>query len=217
MNGTPDQREFDDESTISYELGVKSTMLDARVRMNASAFYSKIDDYQFEQQLETGLGTRVSNEAQVETSGIDFELHALPLPNLTLTASLLYMHKYEVTDGPQKGDDLPYTAEYSGTLSTTMVFPLADGGLYIRGDYSYMDDHLTVPGTEIRSHDVQDRNLLNAKLGWRNDHWNVSVWGKNLTEDEYAGLTAVTFELSAMDAYFLAPPRTYGATLRYDF
>ena len=217
VNGTPDQREFDDESTISYELGVKSTLLDARLRLNAAAFYSKIDDYQFQQQLETGLGTRVSNEAQVETSGIDFDVQALPLPNLTLTASLLYMHKYEVTDGPQKGDKLHSTAKYSGTLAATLVFPLADGGVYIRGDYSYMDDHFTGGGVERRELDIQDRNLFNAKLGWRNDHWNISVWGKNLTEDEYAGLTPATFILSGMDAYFLTAPRIYGATLRYDF
>jgi iron complex outermembrane receptor protein len=55
------------------------------------------------------------------------------------------------------------------------------------------------------------------KAGWRNDHWNASVWAKNLNNDAYAGLTAETLPLSGMDAYFLAPPRTYGATLRYDF
>jgi len=58
---------------------------------------------------------------------------------------------------------------------------------------------------------------VNLKTGWRNDHWNVSIWAKNLTDDAYASLTAETLPLSGVDAYFLAPPRTYGATLRYDF
>jgi len=217
VNGTAQEREFDDESTISYELGVKSTLLESRLRVNASAFYSQIDDYQFQKQLETGLGTQVSNQAEVETSGLDIDLQAIPLPNLTVTAGLLYMHKYEVTDGPQKGSDLPFSAEYSANISATLVLPLADGGLYMRTDYSYMDDHLTNAGVQIEDRDIQDRHLLNAKIGWRNDHWNASIWGKNLTEDEYAGLTAATFLLTGMDAYFLAPPRTYGATVRYDF
>ena len=47
--------------------------------------------------------------------------------------------------------------------------------------------------------------------------WTIAAWGKNLTDDEYAGLTAARFPVTAMDAYFLVPPRTYGATLRYDF
>jgi iron complex outermembrane receptor protein len=217
VNGTPDQREFDDEETTSFELGIKSTLLDARLRINATAFYTEIDDYQFQQQLEVGIGSIVSNEATVETSGLDIDLQALPLPNLTLTAGLLYMHDYEITDGPNDGDDLRFTAEYSGNVSATLVFPLADGGIYLRADYSYMDDHLTGSGAEISERDEQDREELNTRLGWRNDQWNISVWGKNLTDNEYAALTAATFPVTSMDAYFLAPPRTWGATLRYDF
>jgi iron complex outermembrane receptor protein len=219
VSGTAEEREFDDEDTLSYELGVKSTLLDATLRVNATLFYTEIDDYQFQQQLETGAGTFVSNEGEVETSGLDLQLEALPLPNLTLTAGLLYMHKYEVTDGPNEGQDLPFTADISANLGATIVFPLADGGLYLRADYSYMDDHITNTGRaeELRPKDEDDRNLLNMKLGWRNDHWNLSLWGKNLTDDDYASQTVNTFLFSGMDAYFLAPPRTWGATLRYDY
>jgi len=93
VNGAPDEREFDDEDTTTYELGVKSTLLDARLRINAAAFYTEIDDFQSQRQLETGLGTFVSNEAEVEVSGLDFQVEALPLPNLTLSAGLLYMQR----------------------------------------------------------------------------------------------------------------------------
>jgi iron complex outermembrane receptor protein len=216
VNGTPEEREFDDESTISYELGIKSTLLDSSLRLNAAAFHSEIDDYQAQQQLDTGAGSRVDNFGEIQTTGIDIDLQALPLPNLTLSAGLLYMHKAEVTRGPQKGLQLPWTPDYSANLAATLVFPLGDGGLYLRGDYSYMDDHLTNASPETDDDDIQDRNLVNAKLGWRNEHWNVSVWGKNLTDDDYASLTANTFVFSGMDAFFLAPPRTYGATIRYD-
>ncbi|MEM9254756.1 MAG: TonB-dependent receptor [Pseudomonadota bacterium] len=217
VNGTPEQREFEDESTISYELGVKSTWLDASLRVNAAIFYTEIDDYQFQQQLEVGIGTLVSNQAEVETQGLDLEVQAAPLPNLTLTGGLLYMHKYEITGGPQEGDDLPFTAEFSYTASATLVFPVADGGIYTRVDYSYMDDHLTTASVNFAARDVQDREDLNARVGWRNEQWNASVWGKNLTDNDYAALTAATFPVTSMDAYFLAPPRTWGATLRYDF
>lgn len=217
VNGTPEEREFEDEDTVSYELGIKSTLLDARMRVNAAAFFTEIDDYQFQQQVEAGIGSIVSNQAAVEVSGLDLEIQALPLPNLTLSAGLLYLANYEITDGPQEGQDLAFTAQYSYNLSATLVLPLLDGVMYLRTDYSYMDDHVTGSGIEIAERDLQDREDLNAKLGWRNKHWNVSVWGKNLTDDEYAGLTAATFPPTSMNAYFLVPPRTYGATLRYDF
>ena len=219
VSGSPEDRAFEDEDTISYELGVKSTLLDATLRLNATAFYTEIDDYQSQQQLESGGGTFVSNLGKVQTSGLDFYLEALPLPNLTITAGLLYMHDYEVTDGPDDGLELPFTAKYSGNLAATLVFPLADGAIYTRADYSYMDDHSTNVASEVnlQPKDFDDRNLVNLTVGWRNEQWNVSVWGKNITDDEYASQTVVPFPFSAMDAYFLAPPRTYGATLRYDF
>ncbi len=65
---------------------------------------------------------------------------------------------------------------------------------------------------------IVDSGTVSAQFtGWRNDHWIVSVWGKNLSDNQYAGLIAATFPVTSMDAYFLAPPRIYGATLRYDF
>ena len=219
VNGTADDREFDDEDTTTYELGIKSTLLDARLRINAAAFYSEIENFQAQRQLETGLGTYVSNEAKVETSGVDFQVEAAPTPNLVLSAGLLYMHKYQITDGPEKGADLPFTAEFSGTVAATLVFPLGDGGIYWRTDYSYMDNHTTnvASATQLRDEDYDNRNLINSKLGWRNDSWNVSVWGKNLSDDKYAMQTVLPFLVSGMEAYFLAPPRTFGATVRYTF
>ena len=207
------------KTPLSYELGLKSTLLGARLRLNAAAFYTQIDEYQSQQQLATGIGTFVSNEGEVEVSGVDIQLDALPLPNLTLTAGLLYMDKYEITAGPNEGLALPYTADLSGNLSATLVLPLANGGLYMRADYIFIDDHVTNVGSAdvLEDKDFDDRTLLNAKVGWRNDNWNLSIWGKNLTEDEYASQTTVTQLFSGQDSYYLAPPRTYGANLRYDF
>lgn len=218
VSGQPEDREFDDEDTTNYEVGVKSTLLDSRLRINATAFYTEIDDYQSQQQLESGAGTFVSNFGAIETSGMDVHLDALPLPNLSLTIGLLYMHKYEITDGPNDGLELPFTGEYSGNISATYVLPVAKGNAFLRADYSYMDDHSTnsASSDELRSTDFDDREQLNLKLGWRNDQWDFSVWGKNLTDDEYASRTTVRFPFSGMDAFFLAPPRTYGVTLRYD-
>lgn len=217
VNGVALEREFDDESTISYELGVKSMLLENRLRLNAAVFYSEIEDFQFQEQLDTGIGTRVSNQAEVETSGLDVEFQATPLPNLTVHGGFLYMYDYNITSGPQAGQLLKFTPEVSGNLGATLFFPLADGGIYFRTDYSFMSDHFTNTNDEFRPQDEQDRNLLNARVGFRNNNWHIAVWGKNLTEDEYAQLTAATLPLTGVDAYFLAPPRTYGATLRYDF
>jgi len=219
VNGAPEEREFDDEDTTSYELGIKTTLLDSRLRINSTLFLTQIDDFQSAQQTASGLGQITTNQGEVEVAGLDLQVDAVPLPNLTLSAGLQYLDKYEFTDGPDDGLEVPWAAEWSGNLAATLVFPLADGGLYLRGDYSFMGDHWTnsASGAQLESKDEQDRETVNGKLGWRNDNWDVSVWGKNLTDDEYAVQTLTPFPITDMDAYFLAPPRTYGATLRYNF
>jgi iron complex outermembrane receptor protein len=217
--GEPGDREFNDEETTSYELGIKTTLLDSRLRINSTLFLTEITDMQTNQQATSGLGQFTSNQGEAEVAGLDFQLDALPMPNLTVTLGLQYLDKYEFTAGPDKGLNLAYAAELSGNLGATLVFPIADGGVYLRGDYSFMGDHTTntASAAQLQAKDEQDRQNLNVALGWRNDNWNVSLWGKNLTDEEYAAQTLVPYPISNMDAYFLAPPKTYGATLRYDF
>jgi iron complex outermembrane receptor protein len=210
VSGTVEDRAFEDEDTTSYEIGIKSSLFDSALRLNATAFYTIVEDYQFQQQLPTGAGTFVSNDGEVEVAGIDMQFEAAPRQWLRLSGGLLYMDKYEVTDGPNDGDPLAFAAEYSGNLAATLMFPLADGGVYWRTDYSYMDDH-------DNGETVDDRELVNSRLGWRNDNWDIAIWGRNLTDDDYATQTVATFAFTGMDAFFLSPPRTYGATVRYDF
>jgi iron complex outermembrane receptor protein len=219
-SGAAEEREFDDETTMSYELGIKSTLLDSRLRINATLFYTEIEDYQQQVQNSQGLGTVVASVGEIETSGLDLQFEALALPNLMLSGGVLYMHDYEITEGPTEGQDLPFTAEISANLAATLFLPIGDGRGYLRADYSYMDDHLTNTvhyDQIIDSRDIQDRTLVNAKLGWTNDHWDISVWGKNLTDEDYAAQTLATNALIGRDFYYLTAPRTYGATLRYNF
>ena len=94
VNSAPEDREFDDEKTMSYELGLKSTMLDQRpLRLNAGSICAlEIEDFQFQVADPATGGSTVSNAGEVDISGgIDLSLQALPMPNLTFDAGLLYM------------------------------------------------------------------------------------------------------------------------------
>ncbi len=213
VNGTAEEREFGDEKTRSYELGIKTTLLDSRLRVNASAFLTEVDDYQQQVQLDTGAGSTVRNQGALEVSGIDLNIDALPLPNLTLSAGLLYLNKYEITEGENKGDKLSYTAELNGNFAATYAIPAGDGTAYARFDYTFKGNHTTTSGSLYE----QDIENINLKMGWRNDNWSFSVWGKNLKDEAYASVATNPIAFTGSTAYFLAPPRTYGVTARYDF
>ena len=230
VNGTAEQREFDDELTLSYELGLKSTLFNQSLRINAAAFLTEIDDYQTQQSAinEGGIGSVVVNTAEAEASGIDIQINAQPLSNLSVTAGVLYLYKAESTQANGTVRPLNHSADFSYNIGATLGFPLADGTLFLRADYVHQDDHITTGIADIYARDntrdelrvltpIQDRTLVNAVIGWRNEQWNLSLWGKNLTKDKYASAVATRNNFSGQYSYFLTPPLTYGATMRYNF
>ena len=57
-------------------------------------------------------------------------------------------------------------------------------------------------------------NLVNLRLGLKQDGWLVEAWSKNLFDKQYAaGTTVVSF----LNYPFRAPPRTFGLTATYKF
>ena len=206
---------FDEETTINYELGIKTQLLDDRLKLNATAFYSEFDDLQFLAQAPQGAGTFISNAAKAETQGIDLSFTALPLPNLILDGGLQYLDA-EYSSGDLERFDVVFAPDWSGSLAATLLLPLADGNVYLRTDYSFMGDHYTNP-TYQAPETKQDREMVNARLGWRNTDWDAAVWVKNATDEAYSSLAGAPLLLTGMKAQWLQAPRTYGATVRYNF
>ena len=207
--------EFSEETTDNYELGVKTQLLDDRLKLNATAFYAKFDDLQFLAQNPIGAGTFISNAAQATTQGVDLSFTALPLPNLILEGGLQYLDA-EYSEGELEIFDVVFAPDWSGSLAATLVLPIAEGNGYLRTDYSFMGNHYTNP-TYQPPETKQNRELLNVRLGWRNETWDAAIWVKNATDESYSSLAGAPFVLTGMKAQWLQPPRTYGATVRYQF
>lgn len=208
-------REFEPEDSTNYELGIKSRLLDARLQLNASAFYTEFTDLQFLAQNPVGVGFYVSNAAEGTSQGVDLDFSAMPFPNLMLGGGLQFLDA-QYTKGELENYDVAFAPTWSGNLSATVLLPLADGTVYLRGDSSFMGDHYAnatyqAPETE------QDKRIFNARLGWRNDVWDAALWMKNITDEAYSAQTAAPLQYSGTLAEFLEPPRTYGLTVRYSF
>ena len=217
VGGEAYSREFKDEKTINYELGIKSELFNNRLRINATAFYTEFSDLQFLAQQPSGVGTYISNAAEATSSGIDLNFSATPWQFLMLSGGLQYLDA-EYTNGnlSELNFDVPYAPKWSGNVSATFLLPVAEGVSYLRGDYTYMGDHFNNP-TYQKASIEQDKNLVNARVGWRNDNWDAALWVKNATDEAYATLSAAPLAYSGTEAYFLEAPRTWGATVRYNF
>lgn len=210
------KNEFDDEESTNYELGLKSQWFENNLQVNATAFFTDFSELQYLAQQPTGVGTFVDN-GDAETQGVEVSFAATPWPFLNISGGVQYLDA-EYTSGQldDQGLDLPFAPDWTGNLAATLMLPLGDGITYLRGDYSYMGDHFNNAGYQPDSTE-QEKEIVNARLGWRNDSWDAALWVKNATDEEYSALSGAPIVYTGARAEWLEAPRTYGATVRYSF
>ena len=148
---------------MTYELGIKSTLLENRLILNADVYLMELKDFQ-DSVLNplTGSGFIVANAGDREVKGFEAEAQFRPIRPLALRGSLSYMDA-EFTDypagqcyaGKTPNGALPGTCDYNGltpsqspkwswSLAAQWDAPLGDTGLdwFAGADVSYHDPHV---------------------------------------------------------------------------
>lgn len=94
------------ESVLAYEIGLKSTLMDERLRLNAAAWYYDYEDKQLRGRiLDQIFGSleALINVPESEVYGVEFGIDLVPTDNLTLSLNVSYTET-EVTRGPAPAD-----------------------------------------------------------------------------------------------------------------
>jgi len=95
---------------------------------------------------------------------------------------------------------------------------MGNGVLRLRGEAYYQDD---VYFTEWNRTDAyQDAyEQFNASIDYTfNERWHVSLWGRNLSDEEVISNNIITAPLyDSLRVGSVLPPRTYGVTLGVQF
>ena len=81
------------ETSDSFELGLKSSLLNRQLGFNVALFYDKVKNYQANQPdvVEGSIVTRLINAGEVSTRGIEVEAIARPSRNLSFNADYAYV------------------------------------------------------------------------------------------------------------------------------
>jgi iron complex outermembrane receptor protein len=117
------------------------------------------------------------------------------------------------------GESLLRSSDYSYTITAAYEFMVGEGRLPLSVTYSYKDDYdydFAIDPIASKWLTQDGYGLVNARAAYygAGDKWSVSLWGKNLTDEEYFNEVAG----NAMGLRgFWAMPRTYGATVEYQF
>ncbi|HJQ17189.1 MAG TPA: TonB-dependent receptor [Allosphingosinicella sp.] len=215
------------ETLNAYETGLKTSLADGRLRLNASAFLYQYKNLQVSfSDLSTGSYT-IQNAAKAKVYGFDLDSEALVSENLTLFGSLEYLHsKYtKYPEGPfyiegpaggfltvtrdLSGHTLPFSPKLAFNFGATLSKESSIGLFSMTPMVSYSSSVFASADNVLKQGNYA---MLNATLNWKSpdEHYRVSIWGRNLTNRAILS----KFEASPTGAIgTFKPPRTYGITL----
>ena len=193
----PDHLKYEAEKAWSAELGVKSMLLDGALRLNATGFYSQLQDLQVRNF--TGVTFTTANADRASSKGFELDLQWLPpLEGLNVAGSLgLVFAEFErfpngtaVANSGQdfqdlSGRPLPYTPKVNASLHPTMLFPLFRSlgvGALFGVDFLYQGSRFLDSDLDPNTRQVATAKV-NARLGLldQGGRWSLILNGKNLT------------------------------------
>ena len=184
--------------------------------------------------------TLAVNDGDTEASGIEVEMTYLPTENLRFDFNLGYLnHEYDAftptAETSQQwagvdlsGMDVPFSPELNYGISATYSADIgAMGRLTFSAGVHHQDEMETQPypadaqapgviktkqGTQ-----VEKRTLVDGFVSWEsaNDMWNVTAYGKNLTDERWRQSANAVAGLWNFTRY--APPREFGVRVGLSF
>ncbi len=228
---------YGEDSTKTYEAGIKSRFADGRVTFNAAAWYTEYEDLQV--LISTpplGLAV-ILNASQAVSQGVEFDLFANPTDNLTLFGGASYTNSELDSDLvtnlisgaiTPKGTSLPFSPEWTWNGGGEYVWPMNGGNeLYLNGNFAYTGEMLNA--LSATTLEIGDFWLFGAGLGWRTDNWSVDLLVSNLTDEAepvainnfspvYTANTGAALPPEfTFNEQFMVSPRTYRLMFRYRF
>ena len=239
-------RPFGAETLTNYEVGFKSDLLDRKLRLNVSAFYSDYKDIQIPllscpQFGGPGPCALPANAGDGAFKGVEAEAFLRPVAGLTIDASASYLHfafkKGSINPaaggptnpaGAQEGDPSGQAPKWKWSLGAQYDFALSDtlGTLTPRVDASYQgrifQGHAPalVAGTVGPREYLGGYTLVNARLTYANPgkDLTVSLEGTNLG-GKYYYLTQFDGRGAGAGFYKKQPgrPREWAVTVKKKF
>ncbi len=231
---------YEPESLDSVEVGFKSDLADGRLRLNGSAFFYDYTDLQTEQVV--GTAVLVSN-GDAEVRGLELSALYLVTERFQLEGGVTFLDS-EYTNyfgvdsaGPSivpgvpgqavqdlSGNPLPRAPEWAANIGIQYEYDMANGAiLFTRLDTLFSASYQTREFDERRDEQGSYHNVnLVTSYTSPEEKWILSLWGKNLTDEEVLLSTVDTgvFAGTGLPGVIGGTwnlPRTFGADIEFRF
>ncbi len=212
------------DSLWNYELGLKATWLEGRLKTNIAAYYIPWKDIQLQvQRVSDGRGFAY-NAGKAVSKGIEAEIQAWPTNSLELglnitlqSAKITSLSAEEaIITGAVEGHQLS-SPDFQMALHIQNNWQLSNGqDLYARLDMqhvgAYPSGFPNLPGqsgvTNPYTESTEAYENVNVSVGWLTDNWSVIAYAENvLNNDNFVYI----YPQSYIDGRYLTlRPRTFG-------
>lgn len=184
----------------------------------------------FQGNVFTGTGFVLSNAGSQSTRGFELDTSLSPSEALTFTAALTYLDaKYDsfpagsaftsgLTVGPANLTGLRpgNVPEFALAVGTVFTQPIGESAkMILRADFNHESNVQISEGAPAFRREV---NSLNAAAIVQLDAgFELSVWGRNLANDQYLSAIFPSVAQSGSLSAYPSQPRTYGVSGRFRF
>ncbi len=207
----------DQEIVTNYELGMKADFFDNTFRLNMTAFYMDYQDLQivrFGPVPGSAFGTFITtNIGSADIYGLETEVTWLATERLRFSGYLALLDTEAnglIINGKDlSGSQLRQAPKTSYNIRADYNLPTDVGDVDFHVEFSHVDEQLN--DYLFTATVIDEQNLLDANIGWTSNsgEWQLSLWGKNLTNEAYFSHTYV---IGPGVIGVWGPPRTYGIT-----
>lgn len=228
-----EEREFDTETMLNYELGIKQTYLNGSLRLQASVFYQDRDDVQVNQSIVRSFASNIingqcpcsftdftENAASGTNKGLEIELDWAASDRATVFAKVGLLDtefdqflSFDHIDADRangvpfdlNGRDQAQAPSYTGVIGGSYALTRT---LSLSGSIEAKDDFLFSNSHERRSDAYE---LINLELAYQAESWRLAVYGENLSDELVKTRGFGTFGNDPRKNYALEEYNQFGA------
>ena len=201
---------FNAEVADTWEVGVKTQLLDRRVNMGLSVYDTKSTNGYFFVFLAANSTQNLGN-LDAKYKGAEFEVSAKATDYLDFYASFGYTDSKitHMEDPTVIGNQAPLVSRTTLNLGAQYRQPIQDRlNALVRLDFQQIGRTWWEPYNVTSRDPVK---LVDLRAGLDAERWSVTAWSKNLTNEKY------NTEFSPGGFLWKALPRRYGIDLNYRF
>ena len=202
---------YESDSLVNYEIGLRSTLLDGRLLIDATAFYIDWSDIQLRLQTSTQLNY-AANAGTAEIKGLETSVTFRPTDGLTLSSSITWLDAELAEPFDNGGGDI---VPAGSTLPGASEWQISNVAQYewdaVRFEPSLTLSHRYLsdaPGGLITGDPQGDYHIVDARLRVNLGQVGLTAFVNNIGDTD--GVTNASFGQE-----YIVRPRTIGLTLDY--